>query len=145
MAKLIKGKTFIDSKWIIVKDFKKRSERQEQVALFKNIKAFESTYPELRLFFAIPNGGKRSPQYGAMMKAQGLKSGVPDTFLPVPRYSTTRINNYHGLFGELKVGSNKPNDIQKNWHQSLKAQGYKVCVWYSAEQALDDILEYVKS
>ena len=64
---------------------KPRSERQEQVALFKAVKAHENNHPELRLLFAIPNGAKRSLAYGAMMKAQGLKSGVPDIMLPVAK------------------------------------------------------------
>lgn len=143
---MAKSKTFVDSKGTTTTDFKKRSERQEQVALFKNIKSYENTYPELRLLFAIPNGGKRSPQYGAMMKAQGLKSGVPDCFLPVPK----QIDNdgtsfYNGLFIEMKVGKNKLSENQEWWRRELHIQGYLVKVCYSEVQALGCILEYVKS
>ena len=46
--------------------------------------------------FAIPNGGERHAAVAANLKAEGVKSGVSDIFLPVP------VGIRHGLFIELK-------------------------------------------
>ncbi len=63
--------------------------------------------PSLSLMHAIPNGGARGNDSqtnkirGAMLKAEGVKKGVPDIFLPVP------LNGYHGLYIEMKVADKK--------------------------------------
>ena len=60
-------------------------EGAEQRALFAWAKLNERSHPELALLHAIPNGGKRNPREAANLKAQGVKAGVPDICLPVPR------------------------------------------------------------
>ena len=55
----------------------KRSETTEQIALFNWEKRTESILPELALMYHVPNEGKRSN--GGILKAAGLKCGVPDT------------------------------------------------------------------
>lgn len=94
--------------------------------------------PELALLFHIPNGGKRDARTAAILKRSGVKKGVPDLCLPVPR------NGYHGLWIELKVGANKPTFDQKRWLNELNRQGYlaKVCVGYS--EAIQLITDYLK-
>lgn len=114
-----------------------KSEAQEQKALIQWTKFQEKKYPELKLLFHIVNEGKRSPRYGAELKRQGLKSGVPDLFLPVPR------GNSHGLFLEMKVGRNKCTDNQKKWIRALMEQGYEVKVVYSCEEAIQVIKKYL--
>ena len=61
----------------------KRSETTEQIALFNWARANEDFIPELKLLHHVPNEGKRSN--GPVMKAAGLKTGVPDLCLPVAR------------------------------------------------------------
>lgn len=72
------------------------TESEEQQTLFRWAAMQCGKYPELALMFHIPNEGKRSWMTGGRMKAEGLKSGVPDIFLPVPR------GEFHGLFVEMK-------------------------------------------
>lgn len=71
------------------------TESEEQQTLFRWAAMQCGKYPELALMFHVPNEGKRSKVVGGRMKAEGLKSGVPDIFLPVPR------GEYHGLFIEI--------------------------------------------
>ena len=115
----------------------KKTEHSEQVALFGWAKANEPRHLQLGLMFAIPNGGKRHIVTGKKLKAEGVKSGVPDIFLGVPK------NGKHGLFIELKVGKNKPSKNQLWWIHSLRAEGYAVEVCWGFEEARDAIINYL--
>lgn len=95
-------------------------------------------YPELCLLHHIPNGGKRKTTEAARFKAMGVKAGVPDLFLPVPR------GGFAGLYIEMKYGKNKPTEKQKVWINALKAQGYRVEVCYSGYKATATLEEYLK-
>jgi hypothetical protein len=116
----------------------KNLESQEQQALFQWAKLNENIYPDLKLLFSIPNGGKRHIVTAVRMKAEGQKSGVPDVFLPVPKCG------YHGLFVELKVGKNKTSANQDYWLSVLSEKNYKAKVCYGWESAKDAILEYLR-
>ena len=67
------------------------SESQEQQALFEWAELSKRCFPELELLFHVPNGGARSKATAGRLKAEGVKPGVPDLCLPVPRGA------YHGL------------------------------------------------
>jgi len=112
------------------------TEHDEQSALFSW--AVLSRHPELDLMFAIPNAAKRSFKLAAMMKAEGLKSGVPDIFLPVAR------NGRHGLFIEMKrVKGSVTSKAQSVWIESLNNAGYKAVIckgWIEAKDAIEDYL-----
>ena len=69
-------------------------EHIEQVKLFNWAKEKERLHLHLSLLFAIPNGGHRHKAVGAKLKSGGVKAGVPDCFLAVPK------NGKHGLFLE---------------------------------------------
>ena len=116
--------------------FMQSSEADEQSALFKW--AAWQSIPELSLLFAIPNGGKRDIITATHLKAQGVKSGVPDIFLPVAR------GIYHGLFIEMKVKKNKPTGNQYAWINDLIIQGYCVKVCYGWFEASEVIIKYLK-
>ena len=114
----------------------KRSETTEQIALFNWAKRTESILPELALMYHVPNEGKRSN--GGILKAAGLKSGVPDICLPVAN------NGFHGLYIELKFGKNKATKAQEEYMAMLNAQGYKTAVCYGADEAKAEILDYLQ-
>ena len=96
-------------------------------------------HPELALLYAIPNGGKRSIKTARMLKATGVKAGVPDMCLPVPRYP------YHGLYIELKRRKGgRVSEKQSEWLQDLMKEGYKTCVCYGSDEAICVIDEYLK-
>lgn len=98
------------------------SEHQLQAALFKWANMHLATYPELRWLYAIPNGGHRYIGVARKLKAEGVKAGVPDIHLPVPR------GKYCGFYGELKFKTNKPTKAQQEWLAGLAGVGHYCCV-----------------
>ncbi len=110
------------------------SESEEQQALFQWAEMMSKRFPELSLLYHIPNGGARSKGTAGRLKAEGVKSGVPDICLPVAK------GDYHGLYIEMKVGNNKPTANQIVWINALKSQGYqaKVCYgWLEASSVIE--------
>jgi len=114
------------------------SESLEQQFLFRWAAFACGKYPELDLMFHIPNGGLRNKAVAGMLKAEGVKSGIPDICLPVAR------GKYHGLYIELKKekgGTVSAN--QKIWLSQLIHQGYHAIVCKGWEDAKASILEYL--
>ena len=95
-------------------------------------------YPELQLLFAIPNGGSRNKAEAGRLKAEGVKAGVSDLFLPVAR------GGFHGLFIEMNKPGGKVSWEQSRFGHSVGKQGYafEVCrSWEAAVKVLVDYLE----
>ena len=115
------------------------TEHQEQAALFEWAAFQECVWPELRLLHAIPNGGKRDKVTAARLKAEGVKPGVPDVCLPVPR------GDKHGLYIEMKRrrGGSVSAD-QLKWLENLMRQGYECQVCRGCEEARITIMEYLR-
>ncbi len=122
------------------------SEHQEQVALFDWARRLEGRHPQLGLMFAIPNGGLRNKIVAAKLKREGVKAGVPDIFLPVPKFikGWGASDWSHGLFIEMKIKPNKPTKNQLYWMGRLEAEGYETAVCYSWIEAKDKIINYLK-
>lgn len=89
------------------------------------------------LWFHPANEAKRSVHLASMLKAQGLKAGVPDICILEPAYGK------HGLFIEMKYGNNKPTEEQKKWLSRLSTRGYATAVCYSANDAIEIVKEYL--
>lgn len=114
------------------------TESQEQQMLFNWAAWQRGKYPELALMYHTPNGGRRSKAEAGRFKAEGVKSGVPDIFLPVAR------GGYHGLYIELKrQRGGKASDTQKDWVKALGEQDYLVHVCKGWEAASKVIIEYL--
>lgn len=113
-------------------------EGAEQAALMSWAQMQSWRWPELQLLFHIPNGGARSKAEAGRFKAEGVKAGVPDLFLPVPR------GNNHGLFIELKRRKGgRLSPEQRVWIQNLQEQGYQAFVCYGWEEATEVIQSYL--
>lgn len=113
-------------------------EHDMQVVLFKWAKMSTCMHPELALMFAIPNGGARDSRTGAMLKAEGVKSGVPDIFLACPHGSKA------GLFIELKAGdAGRISEAQASWIASLNGKGYEAVVCRTLDKAVQTITSYL--
>ncbi len=114
------------------------SESSEQQAVITYCSFQAWRLPDVDKIFHIPNGGRRTMTEARRFKAEGVKSGVPDLFLPVAK------NGYHGLFIEMKRPDrkNKPSKAQNEWQQFLTRQGYLSEVCYGYEDAVRTIQRY---
>jgi hypothetical protein len=103
------------------------TEHQEQ----KNfVKWFELQYPKIKLF-AIPNGGNRNVVTATMLKAEGVRKGVPDIFIPEWR-----------LWLEFKrVKGGKVSLEQQDWIDYLNGCGYTAVVVNGFDVAKDYVLK----
>lgn len=123
-------------------DDPKADEHAHQVALFAWATSCEFK-AELRWLHAIPNGGDRDKRTAGQMVAEGVKSGVWDVFLPLPR------GNYRGLYVEMKrPGREKePNgglsDQQVEFGEFAHSQGYRCVVCHGWRPAVTQITRYL--
>lgn len=116
-----------------------RTESVEQQQLMTWARMMEGKYPALSMLYHIPNEGLRSRATGGRLRAEGLKSGVPDLCLPVPS------GRYHGLYIELKrEKGGKKSEAQIAWIEKLTAQGYCAMFCYGAEHAIKEIELYLE-
>lgn len=115
------------------------TENAEQAALFQWAEVASGRYPELKLLHAIANGGKRDGRTAAVLQRTGVKPGVPDICLPVPR------GDHHGLYIELKRrkgGALSAN--QRIWLNALTEQGHMAVCCKGADEAIRTIERYLK-
>lgn len=116
------------------------SEHDEQVRLFQWAELAAGRYPELAEMFAVPNGGHRHRAVAGKLKAEGVKAGVEDVMLLVPR------GQYAGLLIEMKRVDASPSDVkpdQRAWHEIHRARGYCVWVCKGFEDARRVVLAYL--
>lgn len=94
---------------------------------------FESKFSGVRIF-AIPNGGHRAMSVAKAMKAEGVKAGVPDLFVPA-----------WGLWIEMKrQTSGRVSADQADWHRYLENVGHYVIVGKGAADASSQVISFVR-
>lgn len=120
-----------------MRNFRLNDESGHQEALFEWAGHNTGRMPELEYLYHTPNGGKRDHATAMALKRQGVKAGVPDLCLPVPR------DGCHGLYIELKAGKNRPTAKQKEWLEFLRRQGYRAEVCRHWEEAARLIETYL--
>lgn len=95
-------------------------------------------YPELELLFHVPNGEVRDPRTAAKLKWLGVRPGVPDLLLPVPR------GQYTGLALEMKRRSGaSTSEAQKRFLEALRGCGWHVAVCAGADEAIGELRRYL--
>ena len=92
---------------------------------------------EPRHLLHIPNEGKRSEVLGNLMRAEGLRRGVPDLFLAVP------CGGFAGLWLEMKSQRGRPTIEQMEYLFLLERRGYDTLICYGWEQARNKIESYL--
>lgn len=126
------------------------SEHSHQVALFAWAALSVGKYPALAYMFAIPNGGLRDMRTAVSLKAEGVKSGVCDVFLPMWGYTLKQDNRYFGCFIEMKQEKyrNRKNggcsDEQIDFIDWIIGNGYYCKVCYSWTEARDTLIAYLE-
>lgn len=101
-------------------------------------------HPELRFLHHIPNGGARSKATAGKLKAEGVRSGVWDYFLPVGH-----IDFFSGLYIELKHPRERSakngglSDKQVDFGNMVQDQGFATVVAYDWIEAQQAILAYL--
>lgn len=111
----------------------------EQIDHINLVNWFRYTYPELADdLIHIANERSCSPQHGRLLKRLGVKKGVSDLFLSYP------INNYHGLWVELKVGKGKLSPEQIEFLERKAQRGYQAIAVWGFDAAKEYILTYLK-
>lgn len=111
----------------------------------------------LEWIHAIPNGGARGDDAktrairGGALKAEGVRSGVPDVFLPWPACDRSGII-YCGLYIEMKKPDLKPkkegskgglSDEQIEFSKYAKNNSYGWIVCYTWREAVEAIKSYI--
>ena len=72
------------------------------------------------------------------MVKEGMKAGVPDIFLPVPK------GENHGLFIEMKRRKyGKLSKEQADWMEKLSGKGYACAVCFGWQAAAETIEAYL--
>lgn len=121
------------------------TEHAHQAALFAQaaIAMAAGRYHELKWMHAIPNGSLRHAATAARLKAEGVRAGVSDVFLPCPR------GDRCGLYIEMKrpaMGSKRQGAVtkeQKAFISDMRAAGYAAAVCVGWRDAWETIEHYM--
>lgn len=113
---------------------------------FKKYGDTEDGDSRLDWMFAIPNGGTRGESakgraiFGSMLRAEGVRKGVSDIFLPYP------TEGYHGLFIEMKKASKgRLSPQQKSFGEYIEERGYKFAVCCGYLDAICCVCDYLST
>ena len=112
------------------------SAHQAQVVEWSRWAYKTGKYPLLNMLHCSLNGVKLSGTQAKIAKGQGMLSGVPDLFLPVPRQS------FHGLYIEMKSEKGRLTENQQWFLTNAESVGYKTVVCYNAKEAIAAIQAY---
>lgn len=111
-------------------------EARIQAEFFKQVPLFFPKLPS-KLLLAIPNGGSRNIIEAKNLKAQGVKSGVSDVLLLIPK------RGYACLCMEFKTPVGKQSDEQKLFQKETESVGNKYVVVRSVKEATDILRWYL--
>jgi len=97
--------------------------------------------PFLRWLHAIPNAGARGNKVAAaQLKAEGVKAGVSDIFLPV------KSGGFSGLYIEMKRANGRLSDVtpvQRDFMMFVESQGFVWTVAFGWKKAVYEIERYL--
>ena len=116
----------------------RQTEHAMQCAVIQACRYLEREHPEVKYLFSVPNGGHRHIAVAAKLKASGVKSGVPDLFLPLPISGRSA-----GLWIEMKAPGGTVTQNQDDYLRFLSEVGFLTKVCYSSQAAVDEIRGYL--
>jgi len=86
--------------------------------------------PRNAFWFAVPNGGGRSPIEASILRGLGVKPGVPDLIIIYG-------GKTYGL--ELKADGNRPTKLQIEAQNAMRAAGAEVAIAVGLDAALQQL------
>lgn len=111
----------------------------EDIDHINSVNWFHHKFPELADdFHHFANERKCTPREGRLLKRKAVKKGVYDFFLALP------MNEFHGLWIELKVGKGKLSDEQVAFGERKNQRGYLAVAVWGFEAVKEVILNYLK-
>jgi hypothetical protein len=100
----------------------RRPEEQLQRSVVQLLQVYANR--GLLAYCHVPNGGARSKAEAGVLKATGVRAGVPDLLI------WTRSSGF-GI--ELKAGTGKLSPAQAAWHATVTSLGHRVYVCRSVD------------
>lgn len=92
------------------------------------------------LLWHVPNGGKRGIIEATKLMRMGVRPGVSDYFLMVPKKSP----EFAGLFLEVKASKGRLSPVQKQFLQDAANQGYKAVTAFGLDECMEAIDVYLQ-
>lgn len=111
-------------------------EARMQIEFFRQVPLFFPRLPD-KLLFAVPNGGSRHKIEAANMKRQGVKAGVADVILQIPK------KGFASLCLEFKTKTGRQSKEQREYQRQVEMAGSKYVVVRSVEEAIFVMKKYL--
>ena len=118
------------------KEVHNNEEARIQTEFFKLLPLYFPNIPD-KLIFAVPNGGSRHVREAANLKRQGVKPGVSDVIVLIPK------KGFASLCLEFKIKRGKQSDHQKEFQKQAELCRNKYVVVRSASQAIEELKKYL--
>lgn len=118
---------------------RRHSANEEHNLQCSQMRYMRGAHQELeRVFFAVPNGQKRTERQTAWLHDEGMVNGVSDIILLKP-------NSRHPyLCIENKTAKGRQSPEQKLFQQAVEKQGGKYVIIRSMDEFIKTIEEYLK-
>lgn len=120
------------------KKIRKRSSYDEHNLQAAEVRYIRGVHPDLEgVFFAVPNGGKRTSQQAAWLKEEGMKAGVSDMIL------LKSTSQYGFLCIENKTPKGRQEPEQKVFQFEVERHGGKYIIVRSIDEFIKAIDNYL--
>lgn len=114
------------------------SEFEQCAAFWQWVQLHPHALPEAqRLLFHVPNGEKRTPAGAGRLKAIGVRPGVPDYILLVPRAP------FAALCIEMKLPDGKVSKEQAVFLKEASMEGNRCYIAYGWQAAAKELIRYL--
>lgn len=118
------------------KEVHKNEEARIQTEFFRLVSLYFPNIPD-KLIFAVPNGGSRHVREAANLKRQGVKPGVSDVIVLIPK------KGFASLCFEFKIKTGKQSEHQKEFQKQAESCRNKYVIVRSASQAIEELRKYL--